>query len=193
MAVDTLELLLHPVRLRILHAMSGWRTRTTADLCASLPDVPRTTLYRHVGILAEAGALEVVGQHRVRGAIERSYRLRRERPVIDAAAAAAMTREDHRQGFAAAMAALLAEFDAYLDRDWADPVADSVAYRQRPVWLSREELAELADEVGAALARRWGNEPAPDRRPHLLSMVLFPIEEPPPHWRDGRPVTGTAG
>jgi len=25
----------------------------------------------------------------------------------------------------------------------------------------------------------WDNEPAPGRRPHLLSTVLFPIEEPP--------------
>jgi hypothetical protein len=30
------------------------------------------------------------------------------------------------------MAALLAEFSAYLDRDGADPAADSVGYRQAP-------------------------------------------------------------
>jgi len=35
-------------------------------------------------------------------------RLRQDRPVIDADAAAAMTLEDHRRGFAAAMAVLIA-------------------------------------------------------------------------------------
>jgi hypothetical protein len=31
--MDTVELLLHPVRLRIVHAMSGGRVLTTAALC----------------------------------------------------------------------------------------------------------------------------------------------------------------
>ena len=62
--VDTLDLLLHPVRLRIMHAMSGGRVLTTSDLCARLPDVPKTSVYRHVGLLAEAGVLEVAGEQR---------------------------------------------------------------------------------------------------------------------------------
>jgi hypothetical protein len=45
-AVDTLALLLHPVRLRIVHAMSGGRILTIFGLCARLPDVPKTTARR---------------------------------------------------------------------------------------------------------------------------------------------------
>ena len=187
--MDTLELLLHPVRLRIVHAMSGGRTRTTSELCARLPDVPKTTLYRHVGLLAEGGFLEVVSEQRVHGAVERRYRLRRERPVIDADAAASMTLQDHRHGFAAAMAALLAEFNAYLDREHADPAADSVSYRQFPLWLNQKELAELINEIRSAVLSRRANEPAPDRRSHLLSTILFPIEEPLEQTTDSRPTT----
>src|SRR5450432_1850225 len=80
-SVDTIDLLLHPVRLRVVHAMSGGRTHTTSDLCARLPDVPKTTLYRHVGLLAEGGVLEVADEQRVHGAVERHYRLRRDRAV----------------------------------------------------------------------------------------------------------------
>ena len=178
--MDTLDLLLHPVRLRIVHAMSGGQTRTTSDLCARLPDVPKTTVYRHVGLLAEAGVLEVVGEQRVHGAVERHYQLRRERAVIDADAAAAMSLDDHRRGFAAAMAALLAEFSAYLDRDGADPTADSVGYRQGTLWLSSGELTEMISALRDVLASRAGNQPAPGRSPHLLSMILFPAGEPPP-------------
>src|SRR3712207_7514085 len=60
----TADLLLHPVRLRIVQAFLGDRTLTTADLRSELPDVPVATLYRHVGVLAEAGVLEVVGERR---------------------------------------------------------------------------------------------------------------------------------
>lgn len=35
------------------------RVLTTTDLCSCLPDVPKITVYGHVGLLAEAGVLEV--------------------------------------------------------------------------------------------------------------------------------------
>ncbi|WP_106400143.1 helix-turn-helix domain-containing protein [Actinocorallia populi] len=172
--MDPLDLLLHPIRLRIVHAVSGG-TRTTSELCARLPDVPKTTVYRHVGLLAEGGVLEVADEQRVRGAVERHYRLRAERTEIDGAA---MTADEHRQGFASAVAALLAEFGAYLDRDGADPFADRVGYRQGVLWLDRDELTGLIDDLRAVFAARSANGPAPGRAPHLTSLILFPTGEP---------------
>ncbi|AZS69698.1 ArsR family transcriptional regulator [Streptomyces lydicus] len=177
--MDTVDLLLHPVRLRVVHALSGGRTLTTSQLCALLPDTSKATVYRHVGLLADGGLLEVAGEQRVRGAVERRYRLQRARAVIDADTAAALSAEDHRRAFAAAMATLLAEFNAYLDRDGADPSADLVGYRQHALWLSQDELTEMIGEMRSVIVSRMGNEPAPDRTRHLLSPILFPTEEPP--------------
>lgn len=176
--MDTLDLLLHPARLRIVHAMSGGRVRTTSDLCADLPDVPKTTVYRHVGLLAEAGVLEVEGEQRVHGAVERRYRLHQARAIIDRDMAASMSLEDRRHAFAAAMATLLAEFNTYLDQEQADPTADSVGYTQVPLWLSQHELAELIDEVRSSLIARRDNEPGPDRSPYLVGPILFPLGKP---------------
>ena len=173
--MDTLELLLHPVRMRIVHAMSGGVTRTTSDMLARLPDVSKATVYRHVSLLAEAGVLEVVSEQRVHGAVERRYRLYRPRAVIDPDAAASMTLEEHRHGFAAATAALVAEFNTYLNQDHADPTADKVGYRQIPLWLSQEERAELISQIHTILVSHMDNQPGPDRRLHLLSPILFPI------------------
>jgi Fe2+ or Zn2+ uptake regulation protein len=184
--MDTRDLLLHPVRLRIVHAMSGGRTRTTADLCARLPDVSKATVYRQVALLAEGGVLEVVQEQRVHGAVERHYRLHQARAVIDQDSAASMSLEEHRRGFAAAVAGLVAEFNAYLDREQADPSADLVGYRQIPLWLNQDELAELIGEVRGAIMGRMNNMPAPDRRLHLLSPIVFPIEEAPQHATDQR-------
>ena len=70
------DLLLHPVRLRIVKAFLGDRALTTRQLAAELPDVPAASVYRHVGRLAEAGVLHVVSERRVRGITERTYMLR---------------------------------------------------------------------------------------------------------------------
>ncbi|QKG24760.1 helix-turn-helix domain-containing protein [Actinomadura verrucosospora] len=172
--MDTLELLAHPVRLRVVHAMRGGRPLTASDLVARIPDVSRATVYRHIDLLVGGGVLEVAEERRVRGAVERRYRLRQDRAVIDPDAP--LTREDHRRGFAAATAALLAEFGAYLDREGSDPAGDLVGYRQHAVWLSEDELLALIAEMRAAIAPRLANGPAPGRAQYLLSPILFPIE-----------------
>jgi DNA-binding transcriptional ArsR family regulator len=178
-SMDGVELLLHPVRLRIVHAMSGDRTLTTAQLCDLLPDVSKATVYRHVGLLADGGLLEVVGEHRTRGAVERRYRLHRGRAAVDARTAASVSVEEHRRVFAVAMATLLAEYGAYLDRDDADPAADLVGYRQHAVWLTEDERAAMIEELRAVIAPRLANAPSPERRRHLLSPILFPAEDAP--------------
>ncbi|MBD3146338.1 helix-turn-helix domain-containing protein [Microbispora bryophytorum] len=177
--MDVMEVLGHPVRLRVVQALAGGRVLTTSQLCERISDVHKATVYRHVRALADAGVVEVDGEHRVRGAVERRYRLR-ERVVIDADTVAAMSPEDHRRTFATAMAALISEFDAYLGLDGADPVTDEVGYRQHVLWLSREERAEMIEELRATIVARMRNEPAPHRRRHLLSPILFPVETPPP-------------
>jgi hypothetical protein len=174
--MDPLELLFHPVRLRILQASHGRRAFTTGELAEALSDVPKATLYRQVALLADGGMLEVVNEQRVRGAVERRYRVRRDRAVIDDTAAAEMTLGDHRTGFAAVVAVLLAEFDAYLARPGTDPAADLVGYRQISLWLDDDEKKDLVADLSAAIRARVANAPREGRRRHLLTPVFFPAE-----------------
>ncbi|MEP7384461.1 MAG: helix-turn-helix domain-containing protein [Gemmatimonadota bacterium] len=177
MSTSVVDLLMHPVRIRIVNALYAGRTLTTAELRARMPGTSQATVYRHVAALAEGGVLEVDGEERVRGTVERRYRLREDQVRFDDAAAAAMSREDHRRVFTAAMAALLAEFNSYLDRSDANPRQDSVSYRQCVVWLSETELETLVAQVTAALTTLSPREPTADRTPYLLSTILFPAEK----------------
>ena len=177
----TADILFHPVRLRIVLALVGGRALTTAELCAHLPDASKATVYRQVAILVENGFLEVESERRARGAVERTYRLHRDRAVLSDTEIAALTTDDHRHGFATSLAALLAEFNAYLDREGADPLADSVGYRQIPLWLSQAEVAEMRDEIVGTVRARLENGPSPERSRYLFSPIFFPIEERPEH------------
>jgi hypothetical protein len=120
----------------------------------------------------------------VRGAVERRYRLRHDRASIDANAVESLSPNDHQRAFAAAMAALVAEFNAYLDRKNADPATDPVGYRQHAIWLDDDELTGMLDELRAAIVPRLHHPPAPGRKRYLLSPILFPSEGPPDS--DGR-------
>src|SRR5262245_53062252 len=100
----TADLLLHPVRLRVVQAFLGDRALTTTQLQAELPDVPAGSLYRHVAKLVEGGVLDVVSERRVRGAVERTYVLRASRARLGVDEIASMSREQHRQAFLAFVA-----------------------------------------------------------------------------------------
>ena len=142
-----------------------------------MTDVSKATVYRHVEILSSAGILEVADEWRIRGAVERQYRLRQDRAIIDADALEALSAEDYRRGFAAAIAILVAEFNTYLQKDNVDPTADLVGFRQHAIWLSRDELIEMIGELRSAIAPRLTNPQSPVRAQYLLSPILFPFED----------------
>ncbi len=51
-----LELMIHPVRIRVLGALAR-RPLTTAELDVEIPDVPRSSLYRHVRLRRDEALL----------------------------------------------------------------------------------------------------------------------------------------
>ncbi|MFE3187396.1 helix-turn-helix domain-containing protein [Nocardia sp. NPDC059240] len=177
--MNSVELLLHPVRLRIVQAFLGDRTQTTNELKSELGDVPPGSLYRHVAKLVDAQVLEVVTERRVRGTVERTYRLRPAATYVDPAALAQASVEEQHRAFMAFVAGLVADFDRYLTRDEIDYVRDGVGYRMFGLWLNDAEFAEFAADLGRVVATRMTNGPAPDRTRRLLRTVVLPDEPAP--------------
>src|SRR6266542_3409807 len=149
------DLLLHPVRLRIVKAFLGDRALTTGQLAAELDDVPAGSLYRHVARLTKGGVLQVVAERRIRGAVERTYPLRLLAAQVGPGEVATMTPEGHSQAFTAFVAGLLTDFDRYLAAGTPDFLRD----------------------VGGLLQPRLANAPGKGRRRRMLFSVLLPGPE----------------
>jgi predicted DNA-binding transcriptional regulator YafY len=174
------DLLLHPVRLRIVKAFLGDRALTTAQLAAELHDVPAGSLYRHIALLVDNGVLQVVAERRVRGAVERTYTLRLMAAQVLPNEAEAMTADEHAEAFMAFIAGIMSDFDRYLARGKPDPLRDGVGYRAAAMWLTDEEFREFGREVARVVAPRLANAPGPDRMRRMLYSVLLPGGEQPP-------------
>ena len=177
----TADLLLHPVRLRIVEAFLGDRALTTSALAAELSDIPAASLYRHVARLVDAGVLAVVAERRVRGALERTYVLRLTAAAVGLDEVAAMSADDHRRAFMAFVAGLLGDFDRYLARGDIDLLRDGVTYRLAGLWLDDAEYAELLRELTRVLQPRLTNPPRPGRKRRILGHVLLPGSEAESH------------
>lgn len=176
------DLILHPVRMRIVLTMVG-RTdaMTVQDMAGLLPDIPPATLYRHVKKLQQGGILVAADERPVRGAVEISYRL----PVANAQLTmedfAATTNEDHARYFLTFLMGLLRNFETYLTHHARvgvqDFVRDGVGYRQVPLHLSDEEFEAFRTELQSVFLKFIGNQPSPERRRRLFSSIVMPDEE----------------
>jgi hypothetical protein len=175
--VASSDLLLHPVRLRIVKAFLGDRALTSAQLASELGDVPVGSLYRHVALLTKAGVLQVVAERRVRGAVERTYTLRLAATQMQPDEVAAMSRDDHSQAFIAFVAGLLGDFDRYVESETFDPIRDVATYRLAAMWLTDAEYAEFLRDLTRIAMPRLANQPGGGRRRRLFYQVLLPAPE----------------
>ncbi len=172
--MSSADLLLHPVRLRIVKAFLGDRALTTSQLVAELDDVPPGSIYRHVALLTEARVLQAVAERRIRGAVERTYTLRLFAARIGPGEAAAMTTEEHGQAFMAYVAGMLADADHYLADGHSDALRDGVDYQVGALWLTDAEFAELLRDLATVFAPRLANAEGEGRRRRMVYTVFLP-------------------
>lgn len=157
------DLLLHPIRFRIVQRVLG-REVTTTDLKHDLPDIPATTLYRHVAALIEGGMLTVVRERRIRGAIERTLTLDQSTVArIDIDEARAMTPDQHRRGFLLLLAQLTAGFDRMVERGDLDARLEQFGYNQASLYVDAADLDSLREGVRALIEPYLQARPGKDR------------------------------
>lgn len=186
------DLLLHPVRLRIVQAFLGDRALTTTQLQSELPDVPTGSLYRHVARLVDGGVLSVISERRVRGTVERTYLLRTAAAHITPGEAAQMTPEEHRAGFLAFVAGLINDADRYLERGDINPARDGATYNLAAMWLDDTEFTELLRELVTLVQPLLANPPTPRRKRRILATILLPGEQLDADQHQAAPRSGAA-
>ena len=169
-----IDLILHPIRMRILMALSGSQ-KTSQQLADDLRDVPQATLYRHINRLAKSGVIDVVEERPVRGTVEKVYALDTRRTMLTAEDVAHFSKDDHMRYFIAFVATLLDDFSRYIQHsETIDLASDGVGYQKFPLELSDEELKSLSTEMNAFLAPYFDNQPGQDRRRRIFSTIVMP-------------------
>ncbi|WP_210491370.1 helix-turn-helix domain-containing protein [Patulibacter sp. SYSU D01012] len=164
-------LLLHPVRMRIARSLTGGRELSTPQLTAAMADVPRSTLYHHIGVLLRSGVVEVTAEDPARGTPARTYALTTDGDGLLAGASA----DGDDDGFAEAF--LAAALDRVDDGAGAADVADARARnRQVALELDDRELEQLLARLSAAVAPAADNAPRPGRRRWVLTTTAVPTD-----------------
>lgn len=178
MPLSKSELIMHPARLQILQALAT-DSLTTQQIAARLPDVPQSSIYRHLKLLLAGGMVQVAETRPVKGIQEKVYQLIQP-PVLEPDDLAGLTADEHFSFFTTYVLTLLHGYAAYLagvTGPEIDLVADRVGYREVVFWASEAELDAAMGALNQALQPLWPNQPAPGRRKRKLATILHPLNE----------------
>lgn len=172
------DMLLHPVRVRIVSEFTG-RERTVRELADALPDVPQATLYRHVAALADGRVLERVGERAARGPSERVYRVAAGADRIAPEEIDGLPPAEQRRMFSVFTASLIDSFAAYVGSDGALPSVDGLSYNRAVVNLSRQERLDFGARFAALVAEILALPPARHRRRYHVASCFIPAPTVP--------------
>ena len=171
------DLILHPVRLRMMLALAG-RQLTVSQLAELLPDVPQATLYRHLNKLVKTGLVVKVGERPVRGTLEKLYALEDQGFNLSDADFANSSREDHLRYFVTFVSSLIGDFSRYLQRKQLNFLEDGVGYTKGLFYMTDEEFISVATAIGQAFEPVRMNPPGEGRSQRIFATVILPADPP---------------
>ncbi len=180
MSHNKADLLLHPIRIRIMTELIN-QQYTTAQLGTALPDVPQATLYRHMKMLQDGGIIEVIEETPVNGAIERTYRLTKGAHRLSPEDLQGVTPEEHIFYFNTFVASLVETFARYVNHaDLDNMVEDGMSYNRAVIYLSPEERIEFQQAMMQLVSQYISLPASPDRQRFNLASIVIPDERETP-------------
>lgn len=176
MADSNAEIVIHPVRFRIIQALMS-EELTTKQIAQQLEDVPVSSLYRHIKILMDAEFIKVAGMQVVQGIQEKVYGIGRS-PVLALSDIKGATSGDHLNYFTIYMMTLVKGFSEYLAlSDELNFLADHTGYTEVVVWANPDELNQFARALNQALSPLMSNKKDNQRKKQKIAIVTHPIKE----------------
>jgi DNA-binding transcriptional ArsR family regulator len=170
--MSNIELIIHPIRIRILTALAG-RNLSPQQIEAFMQDVPQTTLYRHIHTLLQANIIKVVSEKQVRGTIEHIYALEDGAVRMGQADLAVISKDDFHRYFLIFLSSVLQDLSGYLESHPTGPYSDA-HYSKTSLYLSEADFVALVQQMQALLQPFMADTPGKGRKRFLLTSIVFP-------------------
>lgn len=171
MKKDLMEIVMNPARQRILQYLIIHGQGSTGEMQQELKDIPPASLYRHVKLLLDGGLIEVMKEERIRGAVEKTYRLI-QNPSKDE-----IKNQDIGVMFQTGLVSLMTEFSKYFATEGNDPVKDMLSFSTSTLMMTDEEFLEFLMKLSTLFGEAIKNKPENGRKPRRMTLISSPNEE----------------
>ena len=164
----------NPTRLKIFLEIYTGEKLTAKKLLEKLPEVSQPTLYRHIKAMLEDGVIEVSGEKRIRGVVEKSYSAK-----LDWAAdiERIVTENDgpgYMKVFLQYISGIVGEYNAYCQSDNVDIIRDGAGFTIAPICATDEELQNAMIQIGEIIQPLLTQEQTKGRKLRNLCIITTP-------------------
>ncbi len=167
---NLMEIIMNPTRQRIVQYLMMHGQGSTGEMLKELQDIPPASLYRHVKLLLDAGLIEVEREERIRGAVEKTYRLKQQTDNE-------MKNHDIGAMFQTGLISLMTDFQKYFAQDDNDPVKDMLSFSTSTIMMTDEEFLDFLMKLNTISGEAIQNKPGNLRKPRRLTLISSPNEE----------------
>ncbi len=154
-------------RLSIVQHLSLCERAAASEIKQALPDIPQTTLYRHLKLLEESGLITVVRENRIRGTVEKVYALNISR----------LHELPPKETIDMMLLSLISDFGRYFSDEKANPIGDILFLRTAIFYLTDKEFGEMLEEIGAVMAKRLKYKQGKGKRMRKLTTISSPVTD----------------
>lgn len=167
---DINEIMLNPIRMRIIQELATNQMMTTIELCKKISDVSRTTMYRNIDILLDNNILLVVSEKKIRGSIERTFSLNIEEITKN------NTIENASQNAFGFLMNRYIRFHKYFSGENPNPGKERIFLNNSVSMMDDNEFDQFLLEL-KELIIKYSFEVANGRKARDISIISSPVEE----------------
>jgi len=154
------------------------RELTTQQIAELLPDIPRTSLYRHIRELTEAGVFVVVGETAIRGTVEKTYTVKLSAATLGNEDILEAGHEEYLRLVNGFLGGIADVFQTYLARR-EEGVPENTLLRTNSVNMSDEEFQQFRLKLTDLLTEAQANPLTPGRRRRVIGLLGVPDQPDP--------------
>lgn len=161
------EIILNPVRMRIIQELSTRESITANELCEKISDIPRTTMYRHIKILVDSNIITVLSEKKVRGSLERTMALNISELTKH------NTIENATENAFGFLMSIYGKFHRYFSSENPEPGKDKIFLNNTVLMMNDVEFDEFLGELRNLLLK-YNLEMSEGRKARDISIISSP-------------------
>ena len=167
MKAEIAEVVMNPVRQRIIQYLLVHEKGTVKEIKKELSDVPSASLYRHIKILNDSAFIIVVEENRIRGTVENVYSLNREVLEVD---------DENGTAVQMSLLSLCAAFVKYFSSGHADPRKDLLMLTGCTLTLTDEEFIKFLTELNEVATKYMSIPVTETSVSRQITLVSSPVD-----------------
>ena len=167
MKAEIAEVVMNPVRQRIIQYLLVHEKGTVKEIKKELSDVPSASLYRHIKILNDSAFIIVVEENRIRGTVENVYSLNREVLEVD---------DENGTAVQMSLLSLCAAFAKYFSSGHADPRKDLLMLTGCTLTLTDEEFIKFLTELNEVATKYMSIRVTETSVSRQIRLVSSPVD-----------------